>query len=167
MPDIVAELVTPHMAKVYEKSFAHWDGRKRRVALEEFLKFSVIASHMGNIFIPCVGEIDDIWHKFILETREYARLCEKIRPGNFLHHSGVTFDDYCSMKDGTRIVEEDLTVLASYVENFGPFTPETIDFWHFAKDLMRRHGCGLEDFNTMLRSLVLSGQREEACRELA
>lgn len=37
-------------------------------------------------------EIDDIWHTFLLHTKQYMLFCEKYF-GEFIHHSPTTVDD--------------------------------------------------------------------------
>lgn len=163
MKNLIETYVSKHMLKVYRKSFDQWDSEKQETALEEFLKFAILASYFGNIFIPCTRDIDQIWHKFILETRDYFAFCDRIKPGNYLHHSGVTYDDYCEMKPGEKVIEEDVSVLASYWQNFGPFTEKTIGYWHFGNVLRLRHGMTIDDFNEMISKMATAGDKQEFC----
>src|SRR4051795_6953590 len=70
--------------------------RKKLVALpvaefsrrvDEALKFLHMSSELRGS-IPVTSDIDDVWHLWILETREYAKLCAAI--------PGTTFIDHCS-----------------------------------------------------------------------
>ncbi|NJM10394.1 MAG: hypothetical protein HC883_05960 [Bdellovibrionaceae bacterium] len=40
--------------------------------------------------------MDDLWHALVIETIDYKKLCERLRPGAFVHHSGIPFDEYTS-----------------------------------------------------------------------
>lgn len=163
MNNLIETYVSEHMLNAYRRAFDQWDSEKQEIALGEFVKFAILASYFGNIFVPCTRDIDQIWHKFILETKDYFSFCERIRPGNFLHHSGVTYDNYCEMKPARQVVEEDISVLASYRQNFGPFTEKTIGYWHFGNELRLRHGMTLDEFNEMISKMAAAGEKREFC----
>lgn len=61
----------------YEEGFA-------RTLFKDVLRFLWIHSHEGEPFTPSVA-IDEVWHEFILFTREYRDFCEQYL-GRFVHH---------------------------------------------------------------------------------
>jgi hypothetical protein len=53
------------------------------IRIEETLKFLNMATFCeGNI--PVTQELDDIWHYWVLETREYAKLCVSLQGRDFI-----------------------------------------------------------------------------------
>lgn len=121
------------------------------VRIEETLKFLNMAVYCdGNI--PVSQEIDDIWHYWILETREYERLCSLLQGGSFIHHSSNVFAECCG--DGSPVPpnerEQDVAMLAGYVLNYGPFEVDRVRYWRLADHLVRRCGMTVEQLNEWL-----------------
>jgi hypothetical protein len=107
-------------------------------AFDEFLKYVVIALNAPHLaaagtpyrFIPVVKLIDEIWHFYLLQTEEYAKLCDIISPGNFLHHRTFLYDKHVSDVIRTELLhQEDLDFLVNYRLRFGYFTAQSIGFW--------------------------------------
>jgi hypothetical protein len=60
-----------------------------RVASEherELRRFLVLKALNGDANYGMAGAVDDLWHTFILFTREYASFCQKVA-GRFIHHT--------------------------------------------------------------------------------
>lgn len=55
-----------------------------RRELDRFLALSGAAMAQGR-FYGMMGAIDELWHTFVIFTREYARFCDEVC-GRFLHH---------------------------------------------------------------------------------
>ena len=128
-------------------------------ALAEFLKFIEISLYWGDketLFLPCGPTIDDIWHQYILETKDYFDLCEALKPNSYLHHSGLSFNQYrkIASKDSMKIWEEDFSVLSSYYRNFGDFDADKIQHWPVATHLMKTFGISIERLNQILSDMV-------------
>ncbi|HEX6679907.1 MAG TPA: hypothetical protein VF063_04605 [Gaiellaceae bacterium] len=123
------------------------------VRIEEALKFLNIATYCHGS-IPVTKEIDNIWHLWILETREYEKLCASLPGGTFIHHSSNVYAE-CS-GDGahapTNDLEEDVAALGNYVLNYGPFEPERIRYWLLAAHLVDKCGLTVSQLNDWLRS---------------
>ncbi|MCA3087543.1 MAG: class I SAM-dependent methyltransferase [Rhodocyclaceae bacterium] len=117
----------------------------------ETLKFLVISSHAGSSFLHGDWRIDCAWHEFILETRRYKSLCEAIRPGNFLEHSGIDYTEYETKSTAQQLHAEELSFLANYVENFGNFNETTASYWTTCHDVCQRMGWSLCDLNQLSR----------------
>lgn len=54
-------------------------------AIAEFRRFLALIC-LGNSGLAMMsGAVDEIWHAFILHTRDYAEFCQQVR-GRFIHH---------------------------------------------------------------------------------
>lgn len=130
-------------------------------AILEFLRFATLAldspgrkAHAQR-FIPVVQLIDKVWHFCLLQTREYAALCEAIAPGRFLHHRTILYDAYRqTVPDVRDLHQEDLSWIASYVASFGGFTERTIQYWRIPTLLLSELGWDVERVNALGRELV-------------
>jgi hypothetical protein len=63
---------------------------ERLLRVEETLKFLFILSECDGP-IPVAPEIDEVWHLWILQTREYMALCEQLPTGSYLHHCSYDY----------------------------------------------------------------------------
>lgn len=130
--------------------------------LKEFLKFISIQSVTDPKFIPVNGDVDEIWHEFILQTRDYEEFCSEILPGKrFIHHGSIGLGDY---SDRENLDLDDLYVhcfewLGLYAKNFGEFTSRQLRVWtalHFLTDEVK---LSLEDINH--HALEIANELEE------
>jgi hypothetical protein len=80
------------------------------------------------------GPVDDLWHTFILFTREYATFCEEVA-GGFIHHEPSTQQDPEAAPAGSE--DPYLTMLRDYEELFGEAPPHV---WPRGADLRIRIG---------------------------
>lgn len=117
----------------------------------ETLKFLVISTFGGSSFLHGDERIDSAWHEFILETKRYKALCEAIRPGNFLEHTGIEYSDYEQQVIPQQLHAEELSFLANYIENFGDFTESTVTYWTTCHDVRKRMGWTLTELNQLGR----------------
>lgn len=122
--------------------------------IEELLKYLNMAIHEAGD-IPFTAEIDEVWHYWILETKEYAALCAKLHGGQFLHHSSNDYLQYG--QDDTKAPEYDvqrgLGILSSYVLNYGPIQPDRVRYWPLVDALMAHLQCDLGGLNQWLASV--------------
>lgn len=58
-------------------------------AFNEFKKYVALSRFFGNDLAMASTHIDNIWHQFILFTKEYHAFCELFL-GKYLHHSPAT-----------------------------------------------------------------------------
>lgn len=135
------------------------------VASRELVRYLYLVAHAPHgVFFVGNGLIDDLWHALIIETREYRLFCERLRPGSFLEHSGLKFEDYLRQKPAKEIRDEQLSWLASYFHNFGPLDDATYASLALPTNLVERLGVnevqGLNAFASELfkRSRQLSEQ---------
>lgn len=121
---------------------------RRRIV--EFLKFILIA---GNVVpageLPVSLEIDEVWHEWILETRNYESLCMDVA-GRFIHHSSIDVGQPSAeqaVPDPT--LERQMFFVAAYVLNFGSFDDESLGYWPAAERVMRLYGLTLAQLNSL------------------
>ncbi len=149
-----AELVAEHLSaplRVYfDKKLASVAERERWIRIEEMLKFIVLMPHQRGP-IPVIGEIDDVWHWFILQTEQYAEFCDKLGHG-FIQHSS---NDYPNPDAPTPTLEDELQWLVSYVANYGPFDVERARYWRVAACLMSVQGWNIDELNDFVADLLV------------
>ncbi len=153
--------LSPQMKFYFERKLAPLPSHEIEARIEEMLKYLNMAIRC-NGDIPVSKEIDDVWHYWILETAEYERLCAKLDGGTFLHHSS---NDYAAFVDAdikNRRIDRTLgvSILSSYVLNYGPFMPERVRYWPLAERLMERLGWDVDQLNDWLRSVPQPADRE-------
>lgn len=89
---------------------------------EEMKKFMYLCATNDGAMAP-PEDIDEIWHNFILFTRDYADYCKR-HVGIFLHHQPLTIDQR-SRSDGSMV----LNTLAAAEHTFGTLSQH----WSFSK----------------------------------
>jgi hypothetical protein len=62
-----------------------WNIEKIEETLDEYRIFLALAA-INVPAVPC-QDVDVVWHAHILHTRQYAKDCEAIKTGWFLHHT--------------------------------------------------------------------------------
>jgi hypothetical protein len=128
--------------------------------VEEALKYLNMAIHCnGDIAVS--KEIDEVWHYWILETAEYECLCYKLHGGAFLHHTSNDYAAYVDPDAKKRRINLafGVSILTSYVLNYGPFEPDRVKYWPLAARLMDVLGWSIDELNAWLASA-----RTEAAR---
>jgi hypothetical protein len=141
----------------FEKKLSLLSRAEIGVRVEEALKFLNIATYF-HCNIPVSKEIDDIWHLWILETKEYEGLCSILQGRTFIHHSS---NDYLECQGYDIIahkneLDQEVAMLATYVLNYGPFEEERTKYWLFAAHLIKNNGWSVEQLNEWLTSAVVS-----------
>ena len=154
------------------------DANEMRVRLTELLKFLILSHEFpGNILFG--EELDDLWHLWIMQTREYEKLCRSLPGGRFIHHDsrdqpadtvvwaevehlvarmiaekkakGVALAGAdLSPQKLRENAERLLSFFASYVENFGQIQSEVVHCWPPLQRLMRRMDWSTDELNAFL-----------------
>lgn len=98
--DVLKRYMKDHEATQEEAEEA-WKAWKQFAVTSYFLKGRKTTSQM----------VDNIWHIFILHTRQYAQFCEEYWGGHFLHHEPSADEEspnfYFATRDfATRIFSE-------------------------------------------------------------
>lgn len=140
----------------FAKKFAQIPAEKFEIMLQEFLKFMFLQSKYDKGFIPLIGEVDDIWHAFILRTREYEKFCFALPGACFLHHGSSTLDEFLQTQDQNKkaVTQQLLSWLPNYVQHFGKFTPAAAEYWFMIGFLQQEFGFSLGDINQMANQVL-------------
>jgi hypothetical protein len=146
-----AAFLSPQMRCYFERKLPDVPPAEVGTRIEETLKFLNMAAYCEG-GIPVSGEIDDIWHYWILQTREYAQLCSLLHGRRFIHHSSNIYAE-CWGEDSDALkgdLDRDVAMLANYVRNYGPFTRDRVKYWRLAAHLVEDRGMSIEDLNSWL-----------------
>jgi hypothetical protein len=140
------------MLKILEDEFSHLNKNELIARISEFLKFAYLRSLYEteeNFFVPVKKPIDEIWHAFIVQTRDYPKFCQAL-PGNFfLHHTTTHLDDFGGEKNKSALVQDMLAWIPRYREHFGPFTEEAAEYWLMPSFLKEKFDLSLEQINAL------------------
>lgn len=132
-------------------------------SLREVIRFLYLSAYApSSVFFPGDKLVDDLWHTLITETKDYRNLCNKLKPGCFIDHTGTTFEDYKSTKTNEEVNIEQLSWLASYVKNFDEIDEIAFHCLTLSKELSQRAGGGLKELNMLGRTMLeLSNQEPD------
>jgi hypothetical protein len=150
-----AELLSPAMKHYFDMKLAPLSSEEVDVRIEETLKFLNMAIH-GRGGCPVTEELDEVWHYWILETMEYEKLCSKLTGGKMIHHTGNNYLEYMDKELKVLYVspEDGVAVLLSYVQNYGPFEPDRIQYWPYAASIMKWKNWDTAALNEWLASAL-------------
>lgn len=142
------------MLRYFRKKIPKDDDTLLKLKLCEFLKFFLLCD-LTEGPIPVSQEIDDIWHFWILQTKQYQELVEKLPEKRFFHHSS---NDYVQEieapnRNDPKELQRQVSFLASVVRNFEPFREETVVFWPMALQLLELLNVDVDGLNEYLLSL--------------
>jgi len=143
--------LSSQMQCYFERKLSPLSSREVGIRIEETLKFLNMATYCHGS-IPVTKEIDDVWHYWILETREYAQLCAALQGREFIHHSSKVYLE-CGGIDGETSrndLEEDVAMLGTYVLNYGPFEGDRVKYWLLAAHLVDECGWSVDQLNDWL-----------------
>lgn len=146
---LTSAFLTPQMQCYFEKKLSPLPSDEIRIRLEETLKFLNIATYF-TCNIPVSQEIDDVWHYWILETKEYQKLCSVLQGRSFLHHSSNAYLECAGTRARITGLDESVEILATYVLNYGPFEERRARYWPFAAQLMDSLSWSIEQLNDWL-----------------
>lgn len=151
--ETVAPLYDPSfMLAVLPKEFADLSESELNARIAEFLKFIYLRSlWVGDQtgFVPVKKAIDEIWHAFIVQTREYIKFCAALPGKVFLHHTTAHLEDIGEQQDKKVLVKEMLAWIPRYREHFGPFTETTAPYWMMPGFLQEALNLSLNDINQL------------------
>ena len=83
--DDIINLLPPKMEEYFFRKLVGETQKEIRIKLIEFLKFCLLYPQT-KCNIPFNDEIDEIWHLWILQTRQYQELMSKLPTKTFIHH---------------------------------------------------------------------------------
>lgn len=140
------------MLKVLEEEFSHLTKDELLSRTSEFLKFAYLRSLYEteeNFFVPVKKPIDEIWHAFIVQTRDYQKFCQALPGKFFLHHTTTHLDEFGEEKNKSALVQDMLVWIPRYREHFGPFTEEAAEYWLMPSFLKETLNLSLEQINAL------------------
>lgn len=145
--------LTPAMKYYFDRKLDPLPSGQVDARIEELLKYLNMAVHSHG-GIPFSDEIDDVWHYWIMQTKEYMLLCQKLDGGKFIHHSSNDYEEYADrqLKERPLDVTRAVSLLRSYVINYGPFAADRIRYWPVARQVSERLGWSAERLNAWLMS---------------
>jgi hypothetical protein len=164
-----ATFVTPAMAYYFERKLAPLPKAEVDARVEELLKYLNLATHSHG-GIPFSDEIDDVWHLWIMQTKQYMQLCMKLQGGRFIHHSSNDYEEYVDKDLRQRPIDlqRAVALLRAYVVNYGPFEAERVRYWTVAARVMEQLGWTVDRLNAWLGAAALpASPREELVPEMA
>ena len=101
-------------------------------------------------FMPLKQEVDDMWHFFIIQTREYERLCSSLPGKVFLHHKSLLYEKYQEkFTQREQSITEMLMWIPLYVKNFGCYNENTGKYWKIVAYLHEKKGMAYEEISRL------------------
>jgi hypothetical protein len=154
--ELRSAFLSPAMQHYFRKKLPDLPDVELTVRIEETLKFLGIANHCTGS-IPVSREIDEIWHYWILQTKEYESLCSCLPMGEFIHHSSNAYVEYFGENSSSREnMLSNIRMLAAYVVNYGPFEESRVRYWTLASVLREKCGWDILELNDWLVSCTCS-----------
>lgn len=142
---LIPEVLNIHIRSRFEK----YDDQEFNLYYDEFLKFIYLFSKYGGGHLPVSQKIDDVWHEFILQTKEYEDLCFKLPGKNFIHHKSGSFESYLDQSNIAEVVKEQVIILPRYVHHFGKFTNDVSSIWFIVHYLITHLDMSLDSINKL------------------
>ena len=173
--DILNQFLSNQMFVYFCRKRPEINPQDMRNRLAEFLKYMVLSDVFpGNILFG--DEIDDLWHLWIMQTRQYAELCSKLPNARFCHHNSNDYPEgplTSAEADAliARVVQGEekhkpspsemrehfeqnakriLSFFASYYKNFGPVSADIVVHWPPLARMIKRLGWSIDQFNDFI-----------------
>lgn len=135
------------------RKLAHLPEIERDTRIDECLKFLFLASLRSkthkDTYAVVSQSIDDVWHECILQTREYALLCERLPAQRFLHHSSSPdgYDGHVLAHGVDAAADEHVWWLKNYHDHFGEQTAASAAHWGGVTFLMNTFDLSIDEIN--------------------
>jgi hypothetical protein len=71
--------------KIVEVKGGAWDFARAEAAVLNYKRYMAVTKALGGVQLVPNGDVDDIWHMHILDTRAYMNDCQQLF-GEYLHH---------------------------------------------------------------------------------
>lgn len=152
---LLSHYLTQEMEAYFYKKLSQENPQYIKMKICELLKYFSIC-HFSPGDIPFNSEIDELWHLWILQTREYSELMRKLPSGQFIHHSSYDYENNEEEQNEEQKINRQVSFLASYYYNFGEFTEGTIKFWPITACLMKVLNLSVADLNQYLSKFAAS-----------
>jgi hypothetical protein len=147
--------LTPNMRYYLHKKLAPVPPDEVDIRIDELLKY-LNMSIFSNGDIPFSSEIDDVWHFWIMETKEYFALCDKLHGRKYIHHSSNVFQEFSQpdIKNKKPDFDHIIGVLVAYALNYGPFEESRLRYWPLAERIMQNFNWNIHQLNGWLRDIL-------------
>jgi hypothetical protein len=158
--ELFETFVTPQMMRYYQVKMPELSRETLFGRICELLKYLILVQFSpGRILFG--REIDDVWHCWILQTRQYAQLCEKLPGDSFRHHSSNDYQETAEAAANTVSISDALqralSFFISYYRNFGPMTNDRLACWPVLQQLAQAAEWDLEELNGFLHERAMLG----------
>jgi len=104
--------------------------------LMRYLAMSAVGLHHQRYY-GMLGAVDELWHTFVIFTREYAAFCDRVA-GQFMHHVPVVERQASDGKINTYVL-----FLTDYQAIFAETAPSV--YWPQLGRLPDQATCGVDD----------------------
>src|SRR5690349_3091932 len=129
--ELLGRYLSPAMEQYFTRKLPDISPSDLRCRIVEFLKgLALLQLSPGDILFS--KEIDAIWHYWILETAEYAALCQKLTGGEFIHHTSKDYSGPTTApneEDPTHATRRLIVFFCIYVSQFGPIAEDRLVYW--------------------------------------
>ena len=157
--EIFETFVTPQMMSYFRAKMPDTSHETIFRRACELLKYLILVQFSpGRILFG--REIDDMWHYWILQTQQYARLCEKLPGKSFRHHSSRDYQETAEAAETVTIsdaLQRALSFFISYYGNFGPITHDRLACWPVLQQVVKEAGWDLKELNGFLHERAIVG----------
>jgi hypothetical protein len=161
--DLIERYVTPPMMRYFRVKLPGIGAELLSRRICELIKYLMLIQFSpGRILFG--RETDDVWHYWILQTKQYSELCAKLPGGFFRHHSSADYpesDDAPTPPDIAAAVERMLSFFISYYRNFGPMTADRAACWPTLRQIMEEAGWDIDQLNDFLSERALAPVADE------
>jgi hypothetical protein len=156
--ELLDTFVTPQMLSYFQAKMPDVSCEVLVRRLCELIKYLMLVPFSpGRILFG--KDIDDVWHYWILQTWQYAQLCEKLPGKSFRHHSSMDYEETAEVADRVTIsdaLQRVLSFFISYYRNFGPMTKDRLDCWPALQRIVLEVGWDLDELNDFLRERAVA-----------
>ncbi|MGL5448132.1 MAG: hypothetical protein ACRDBL_12570 [Rhabdaerophilum sp.] len=175
---LLRQFVSANMYVYFRLKAPELEPQELKVRLTELVKF-LLMSHKfpGNILFG--RDLDDLWHLWIMQSRQYEMFCRATEPGTFIHHDSNDFPrGHLDWQDAEKLAqgmkaEKDavglvrppppigtpefeegvhrlLSFFTSYVISYGPLKAENVKYWPPVARMLRRLNWSVDEFNAFM-----------------
>lgn len=148
----------------YVRDHNQVDEPTARVQVREAVRYlTLVSAHrdeLSGLFLPVEQAIDEVWHYLILQTREYADLCETRLPGGyFIHHRSISYTDYGQQQPSREVmIEQFLRWIPLYCRRFGAFDADGGRWWTMVRFLHEQMGHSLDEIAALAPAVAPPGR---------
>jgi hypothetical protein len=175
---LLKQFVSPNLYVYFRLKAPDLEPQELKSRLTELLKF-LLMSHKfpGNILFG--RDLDDLWHLWIMQTKQYEAFCRATETGRFIQHDSndyprehLSWDEAEQCATAMKAEKEEigavrplpptdtpefeegvqrmLSFFASYVCSYGPLRAENVKYWPPVARMLRRLNWSVEEFNAFL-----------------